>query len=274
MDEDLKRALALSLQESKANASSSRAISISDSEDDDDDRFQSELLQAMQASKTESSRTTTQSMHNPEPPSQSPRSTPAASFLSERAQMEKERLERLKRVRGQDAGDGGHISPLAKRQHIPSEMRANGRANIASASSSSVPSSSSASSRSASTTTNNMLTSEQLFWNGELRPTANKHCQPRQDGKSTFRLTEVLGSKSDISFAIIASFSTSVSWIYEFFEPSTPVIIVTQPNQSGQPAIRNIFPNWVMTVPFLRNGRGCQHMKVGFIGTADSRMPR
>lgn len=80
--------------------------------------------------------------------------------------------------------------------------------------------------------------------------------------------------KSDISFAIIASFSTSVSWIYEFFEPSTPVIIVTQPNQSGQPTIRNIFPNWVMTVPFLRNGRGCQHMKVGFIGTADSRMPR
>ncbi|KAG1777981.1 tyrosyl-DNA phosphodiesterase-domain-containing protein [Suillus placidus] len=262
MDEDLERALALSLRESRANASSSRAISISDSEDDDDDRFQSELLQAIQVSKTESSRATTQSVHNPEPPSQSVRSTPTASFLSERAQMERERLERLKRVRGKDADDGGRISPPAKRQRIPSfEILANGRANIASASSSSLPSGSSASSRTASTAINPIPTSEQLFWNGELRPTANKHSQPRQDGKSTFRLTEVLGLKSDISFAIIASYSTSVSWIYEFFAPSTPVIVVAQPDQSGQPTIKNILPNWVMTVPFLRNGRGCQHMK-------------
>ncbi|KAG2134937.1 tyrosyl-DNA phosphodiesterase I [Suillus cothurnatus] len=122
--------------------------------------------------------------------------------------------------------------PLQKRQHIPSsEIHANGRANIASASSSSVPSDSSASSRTASTA-------------------------------STFHLTEVLGSKFDISFAIVASYSTSVSWIYEFFAPSTPVIMMAQPDQSGQPIIRNILPNWVMTVPFLRNGRGCQHMKI------------
>ncbi|KAG1873180.1 tyrosyl-DNA phosphodiesterase-domain-containing protein [Suillus subluteus] len=264
MDEDLERAIALSLKESQANASSSRAISISDSEDDDDDHFQSELLQAIQASRTESPRATTQSIHNHEPlPTESARSTPAASFLSERAQMERERLERLKRVRGRDTDDGTRISPPAKRQHIPSsEIHANGQANIASASSSSVPSSSSASSRTASTAINHIPTSEQLFWNGELRPTANKHSQPRQDGKSTFRLTEVLGLKSDISFAIIASYATSVSWIYEFFTPSTPVIIVAQPDQSGQPTIRNILPNWVMTVPFLRNGRGCQHMKI------------
>jgi tyrosyl-DNA phosphodiesterase-1 len=77
--------------------------------------------------------------------------------------------------------------------------------------------------------------------------------------------------KFDISFAIIASYSTSVSWIYEFFEPSTQVIMVAQPDQSGQPTIRNILPNWVMTVPFLRKGRGCQHMKVSlffFFGQA------
>lgn len=71
--------------------------------------------------------------------------------------------------------------------------------------------------------------------------------------------------KSDISFAIIASYAMSISWIYEFFAPSTPVIIVAQPDQSGQPTIKNILPNWVMTVPFLRNGRGCQHMKVGLL---------
>ncbi|KAG1890452.1 tyrosyl-DNA phosphodiesterase-domain-containing protein [Suillus fuscotomentosus] len=262
MDKDLERALALSLRESQVNASSSRAISISDSEDDDDDRFQSGRLQENRAFKTESSRATTQSVHYPAPPSQSARNTLAASFLSERAQMERERLERLKRLRGQDADDGGGISPPTKRQHIPSsEKHANGRANIASASSSSVPSGSSASSRTASTSINSTPTSEQLFWNGELRPTANKHSQPRQDGKPTFRLTEVLGSKPDISFAIIASYAMSVSWIYEFFAPSTPVIIVAQPDQSGQPTIKNILPNWVMTVPSLRNGRGCQHMK-------------
>ncbi|KAG0694966.1 tyrosyl-DNA phosphodiesterase-domain-containing protein [Suillus ampliporus] len=263
MDEDLERALALSLQESQTNGSSSRAISISDSEDDDDDRFQSELQRAIEASKAEASRSTMQSAHNSEHPSQSSRSTPAASFLSERAQMERERLERLKRVRGQDADDRGHSPPPAKRQHVSSsEIHANGRANnVASASSSSVFPGSLASSRAASAARPPVPTSEQMFWDGELRPTANKHSEPRQDGKPTFRLTEVLGLKSDISFAIIASYSTSVSWIYEFFAPSTPVIIVAQPDQSGQPTMRNILPNWVMTVPFLRSGRGCQHMK-------------
>lgn len=185
----------MSLRESQVNASSSRAISISDSEDDDDDRFQSERLQENRTSKTESLRAATQSVHYPGPSSQSARNTPAASFLSERAQMERERLERLKRLRGQDADDGGGISPPTKRQHIPSsERHANGRANIASASSSSIPSGSSTSSRTASTSISSTPTSEQLFWNGELRPTANKHSQPRQDGKPTFRLTEVLGS--------------------------------------------------------------------------------
>lgn len=38
--------------------------------------------------------------------------------------------------------------------------------------------------------------------------------------------------------------------------------MVAQPGESGNAEIKNILPNWVMTVPFLRNGRGCQHMKV------------
>ncbi|OAX34687.1 phospholipase D/nuclease [Rhizopogon vinicolor AM-OR11-026] len=260
MDQDLERAIALSLQES--STSKPRAISISDSEDEGEDHFQSELQRAIEASRAESSRSTIQSVQNSEPPSQSARSTPAASFLSERAQMERERLERLKRVRGQE-DDGGRTSTPAKRQHIfSSKVQADGRANnVASTSSSSVSSGSSASA-----TRHPIPTSEQLFWDGELRPTANKHSVPREDGKPTFRLTEVLGPKSDISFVIISSYSTSVSWIYEFFEPSTPVIIVAQPDQSGQATIKNVLPNWVMTVPFLRGGRGCQHMKFMLTG--------
>jgi tyrosyl-DNA phosphodiesterase-1 len=186
----------LSLQES--NAPLSRAISISDSEDEGEgegeNHFQSELQRAIEASKAEASRSTSQSVHQSETPSQSARSTPVASFLSERAQMEKERLERLKRARGQDADDEGRSSTTAKRQHIfSSEVQADGRAcTIASASSSSVSSGSSAT-RAANAFKRPIPTSEQLFWDGELRPTANKHSEPRQDEKPTFRLTEVLG---------------------------------------------------------------------------------
>lgn len=38
--------------------------------------------------------------------------------------------------------------------------------------------------------------------------------------------------------------------------------MVAQPGAMGNAEIKNILPNWVMTVPFLRSGRGCQHMKV------------
>ncbi|KAI6134262.1 tyrosyl-DNA phosphodiesterase I [Pisolithus croceorrhizus] len=102
--------------------------------------------------------------------------------------------------------------------------------------------------------------SDQLFWDGELRPTATLHSIPRQDGKPTFKLTEVLGP-SQIAFAIISSFSTSILWTYQFFEPRTPVILVAQPEFPGQTGVQNILPNWVMTVPLLSNKRGIQHMK-------------
>ena len=52
-----------------------------------------------------------------------------------------------------------------------------------------------------------------------------------------------------------------VPWLYEFFDPTTPVILVSTPGPSGESSIRNILPNWVRTAPFLRNGYGVQHMK-------------
>ncbi|KAG2124265.1 aconitase C-terminal domain-containing protein [Suillus cothurnatus] len=235
MDKDLERALALSLQESQSTRHLRR-------------RFQSVIPRTMVMimivfslrgyRKIERPRPNIRGpqrnpsmMHDPEPPSQSARNTPAASFLSERAQMERERLERLKRLCEQNADDAGGISSHAKRQHIlSSEIHANGRANVASTSSSSVPSGLSAT-----------------------------HFPP-QIG------TGLVLQKSDISFAITASYAISVSWIYELFAPSTPVIIVAQPDQSGQPIIKNVLPNWVMTVPFLPNGRGCQHMKFMLTG--------
>ncbi|EGN94780.1 hypothetical protein SERLA73DRAFT_171190 [Serpula lacrymans var. lacrymans S7.3] len=229
-DKEFERAIALSLQESTTTANN--PIVISDDEDEDT-HFQADLKRAIAASKAEGFRDT-----NTRPQSFTP-----SAFLSERAQLEKERLERQKRLR-QDAGfEDENTAPPAKRQHISSSSRVstNRRADTSVSASSS--------------------SSTSVFWEGELRPVANRHTDPRQDGKPTFRLTEVLGKKSEISFAILSSYSLSVSWIYEFFDPSVPVIIVAQPDESGQATIKNVLPNWIRTTPFLRYGRGCMHMK-------------
>ena len=185
------RAIALSLQES--NSTQPREIiSISDSEDEGENHFQSQLQRAIEASKANTSRSTTQSVLKSES-TQSTRSTSAGNFLSERAQMERERLERLKRVRGQDTDDEDRSLTSTKRQHISSsEVHTDRRANSVS-SAYSVSSGSSTVPHVTSAARDTIPTSAQLFWEGELRPTANKHCQPRQDGQPTFRLTEVLG---------------------------------------------------------------------------------
>ncbi|KAH7906456.1 tyrosyl-DNA phosphodiesterase-domain-containing protein, partial [Hygrophoropsis aurantiaca] len=234
MDEELERAIALSLQESGA-APISQPIEIDDSDGEDETeetRFQEQLRRAIEASKAESSTT------NFAPSAaESARETPSAPFLSERAKLEKERLERLKRIRG-DSDHEESSAPPAKSSAPTTRSESKGKEKQV-----------------------NTSPIDQLFWEGELRPVANRHTDPRPDGKPVFRLTEILGHKSDIAFAIISSYSTSVSWIYEFFDRSTPVIIVGQPDESGQAGIKNILPNWTLTVPFLRNGRGCMHMK-------------
>jgi tyrosyl-DNA phosphodiesterase-1 len=52
------------------------------------------------------------------------------------------------------------------------------------------------------------------------------------------------------------------AWTYQFFDPVTPVICVAQPDETGNSIIKEVLPNWIKTTPFLRMGRGCQHMKV------------
>jgi tyrosyl-DNA phosphodiesterase 1 len=46
------------------------------------------------------------------------------------------------------------------------------------------------------------------------------------------------------------------------FPPHVPVILIQQPDESGNAKVKNILPNWVMTMPFLRGGRGVMHVKV------------
>ncbi|KAH8115094.1 phospholipase D/nuclease [Phellopilus nigrolimitatus] len=100
-----------------------------------------------------------------------------------------------------------------------------------------------------------------LYWNGELRQIANRLVDRDKDGRPTFRLSEVLGPKSEISFAILSSYSNMASWLYDFFDESTPIILINQPDD-GNAGLKELAPNLLMTKPFLRGGRGCMHIKV------------
>ncbi|KIJ04463.1 hypothetical protein PAXINDRAFT_104170 [Paxillus involutus ATCC 200175] len=208
-DDDLERAIALSLKETPASNShmSQDDVVPVDALDEEEERFQAELQRAIEASKagTDAHRGLAQV---PKPTdtsesqaSQGGTSTPSGSvpFLSERAQLEKERLERLKRLRNEsddpEAGLEKSQPPPVKRQHLTSaHERTDRRINQ-------FPSTISSSSSHASLEekqrgkTSNVMTPvmDQLFWEGELRPTANKHSQPREDGRASFRLTEILG---------------------------------------------------------------------------------
>ncbi|EPQ56055.1 phospholipase D/nuclease [Gloeophyllum trabeum ATCC 11539] len=218
-DEDIRRAIALSLGEQE------RPVSVP--EDDEEAQFQEDLQRALEASRA--------SIGTAAKPNPAAQAASASSFLSERAQLEKARLERQKRLRGDTGSAEGEGSPSSS--SAPPAKSATGMAYTA-------PSG-----------------SEPLFWDGELRQTANKHVDPKKDTQPTFRLSEIIGKKSELSFALVSSYALMLPWLYEFFNPSTPVILVAQPDHSGHESIRNVLPNWVMTTPFLRNGRGCMHIK-------------
>ncbi|KAJ7851502.1 hypothetical protein B0H14DRAFT_2444939 [Mycena olivaceomarginata] len=83
------------------------------------------------------------------------------------------------------------------------------------------------------------------------------------------RLGGVLGPRDELAFVILSTFIVNAEWIHSFFDPATPVVLVTDPAMSGgdpeawRPALKNIFPNWVRVCPPLTGGggRGCMHMK-------------
>jgi hypothetical protein len=139
--------------------------------DDDDEDFQAQLKAAIDASKldTQSGSSATKSSLDPPTGSRGPLST----FLSERMQMEKERLSRQKRLHPEileDANSAHH--DIATKQPRLSRTAATSSA----------------------VSTEFVFTDEsQLFLHGELRQTAVQHSHPRKDGKPTFRLTDVLG---------------------------------------------------------------------------------
>jgi len=186
------RAIALSLQDATQKPA---LIDIDDSDDDEDDeeaQFQKDLKRAIQQSSVENSRNGSQLQSAIASSSSQPLDRPAQSstnaFLSERAQLERERRERQKRLRPSSSRkstedeESDDEEPPAKRHQVSTSSSSRMRSNVSSSSkilgSTSTP------------------TVEQVFWNGELRQTATQHAEPRKDGRPVFRLTEVLGKVS------------------------------------------------------------------------------
>ncbi|KAI0350558.1 phospholipase D/nuclease [Trametes cingulata] len=282
-DEEIARAIKLSLEESSARVPQARQDAIDvDAVDDNDEeaRFQAELQRAIEASKAEAlgpSQSTSTAPTSAHASSSSTRaSSSAPSFLSERAQLERERLARLKRAHPHiDPGVGNTADesedeveeqdpPGAKRQRFSSSHVGARRTNAhASASSSTVPAASAPGSSYAARSRAPAAasgSSQDLFWDGELRQTANKHVDPRKDTRPVFRLSEIIGQKEDVEFAIVSAYCWNFAWVYAMFHPSTPVIAVDH-SPTGDASIKTILPNWIRTTPFLRNGFGCMHMK-------------
>ncbi|EKM76167.1 hypothetical protein AGABI1DRAFT_45345 [Agaricus bisporus var. burnettii JB137-S8] len=254
------RAIALSLEESQ-RSKTREIITIDDDDDDDSEnneqtRYQADLQTAIKASRATAQEPQSIPSQQIGGPRAGQHKTGPSSFLAERAKLEKERLERQKRLRGGTSlgddtdrkdpqsdteSDVSMGEPPTKKAHLSNPLEGM-----------SVPSVSAGASSTSDT---------KIFWDGELRQTATRFAEPRKDGQRTFRLTQVLGNKSELAFAILSSYSLDFPWIYEFFDRSVPVIMVAQPDAMGQAAIKYTFPTWVKTTPPLRGGFGCQHMK-------------
>ncbi|CAL1698618.1 unnamed protein product [Somion occarium] len=188
----------------------------------------------------------------PEPPSMLVRSSNAFPF--DRAQLERERLERQKRLRPD------LVEAQSKPQLDNEDEETDENVNMNGRSAKSTRPTTEKAPRATTSGTQSREPTDTYFWNGELRQTANKYVEPSKDTRPVFRLTDILAPRDEISFAIISAYCVDFPWMYSFFNPSTPVIIVAQDSQ-GNETMKEVLPNWIKTTPFLRGGRGCMHMK-------------
>ncbi|OJT09751.1 Tyrosyl-DNA phosphodiesterase 1 [Trametes pubescens] len=289
MDDDIARAIALSLQESNSRSTTAphEVIDLAtDDEDDEDARFQAELQRAIEASK-QGTHATAATAPQPTMPAGTHTfpSSSTAPVLSDRAKMEQERIARLKRLHpdidpgvnraadgSDDEVDGGQQPRDAKRQRISSSRVGARRANVSAPVSSSTPAPASTyRGAGQGAASSSGAASRNLYFDGELRQTANKHVDPQRDRRPVFRLTDILAPKEDIEFAIVSAFCWSYQWMYGMFSPDTPVIAVDH-DPRGNATIKAILPNWIRTTPFLRNGFGCMHMKFMLLFYKDGRL--
>lgn len=165
------------------------------SDDGEEARFQADLARAIAASKHDLSPATSiatlssdcsqiiDDLKSALPSTVTPQSN--SSFLKERAQLEQERLARLKRLR--DEPHPHEIEPPLKHPTLSAEP-------------SSAPASEANSSQRGS---RNGDEDVEVFWDGELRQTANAHVElgrNGEDGRPIFRLSQIIGDVSRLSY--------------------------------------------------------------------------
>jgi tyrosyl-DNA phosphodiesterase-1 len=185
----------------------SRALTLSLEDSDTEQQFQVDLQRALQESQSQSQSTP---QHIPQT-TMVDASAKQSGFLSERAQLERERLARQKRLRGDtddrnpsrgptpststvdsedyDSDDSDLNKPAAKRQHLATPRQGRTLQQSKSKRLANAISGPSRPSAGSSASTNQ----PQMFWRGEIRQTANMHVDPKKDTKPTFRLSEIIG---------------------------------------------------------------------------------
>jgi hypothetical protein len=179
----------VSLQGSAQSPVTATAPSL-DNDDDEEARFQADLARAIEASKQDLSPVTSiaslsSDLSQINDIDAAPHSTASAqsnpSFLRERAQLERERLARLKRLC--DELHPQDTEPPSKRPTLSRVM------------------SSAPASKDGSTQRGRQDVEEnvEVFWDGELRQTANAHVELSrngEDGRQVFRLSQIIGDVS------------------------------------------------------------------------------
>lgn len=112
--------------------------------------------------------------------------------------MEKERLARLKRLRGEsmddEMGGGGRSKPEPPKKRKTPETRGTATGN------------SDASSLRGNASKGTLTGEGEMFWDGKVRQTRNKHVDKGkngEDGKPVFGLTDIIG---DVNSAILLCF--------------------------------------------------------------------
>ena len=158
--------------------------------DNEEARFQADLVRAIAASKQDLSPATSiaslssgcsQTNGLKSAPPSIVTAQPNSSFLRERAQLEQERLARLKRLH--DELHTQDTEPPSKRP-TPSREMSSSTASVA------------GTSQIGSQTVDEDV---EVFWDGELRQTANAHVEPGrngEDGRPIFRLSQIIGDVS------------------------------------------------------------------------------
>ena len=159
-------------------------------------QFQQELQLALEASLSmEKSQQTTDARTDIPSGSKSADTASKPSFLNDRAQMEKERLERLKRTRGEEEASAHSSStqsgiPPSKRHRNSPPPPISAPLQVIEAEARVRASSSIGGSKMKSTNFTNSSSTGARFWKSELRPIANRHVD--RDVIPPIRMSDIL----------------------------------------------------------------------------------